>query len=227
MDMANSSQTLLIEIYCLFLPKWFKHTEQLSALLNAEEQIRANRFRFAKDRSSFTICRGWLRLLAAHRLKRPVTEVSFTYGSKGKPSLSGDISFSLSHSANWAVIAFAESGQIGIDIEPYRNYSNALKMATRFFTPTEISLLRNISNLERDRRFFDLWTRKEALIKATGEGLSIPLNRFVVGLDLDRVEYPDGKSWGLCSLSLIDGYSMALCASKKIRWNNLDIPNLL
>ena len=219
--------TSQIDIYTLHQPDWIHRIDALEALLNQEETARAERFRFPRDRHSFIICRGWLRLLAADRLNSSASDISFEYGYKGKPSISG-LSFNLSHSKDWVAFAFAENGQLGLDMEPYRNYPQAIDIASRFFSAEEASMLEGLDDdSERDRRFFDLWTRKEALIKATGKGLSLPLNRFFVGLDESFVDDGCGNYWQLQSLSLVDGYAMALCFSENSGWRKLAVPELL
>jgi 4'-phosphopantetheinyl transferase len=155
--------------------------------LAADERARAERFYFQADRERFVVARGVLRAILGGYLKRAPESLSFRYGSRGKPALSADsgqdaIRFNLSHSGHMALYAVTLAREIGVDLEFIRPQLRAEQLAERFFSPREIGTLRTLPADLRRHAFFLAWTRKEAYIKARGEGLALPLNQFDVSL---------------------------------------------
>jgi 4'-phosphopantetheinyl transferase len=163
----------------------------LENLLSADERARASRFHFARDRKHFIAGRAILREILAVYLDRQPSNLEFCYGSSGKPSLGASaepkgLSFNLSHSHGLALYAVTRNREIGVDIEFVRSDFPSEQVAERFFSPREISQLRLIADAMRREAFFNCWTRKEAYIKAIGDGLGFPLDRFDVSLALDE-----------------------------------------
>ena len=159
-------------------------------LLTEDELDRAARFRFEKDRCQYAITRGVLRLLLGEYLQQPPESVRFRYNPQGKPELDAPnhpevIHFNVSHAHGLAVLAFARGRRVGIDIESSQRDLEYEKLAERFFSPGEVANLCPIPEPDRRRAFFACWTRKEAYIKAKGEGLSLALNQFEVSLAPD------------------------------------------
>jgi len=188
--------------------------------LTPDERRRAERFRFEYLRHSFVLTRGALRGLLGRYLHVPPAKIQIAYGSKGKPRLAepGVATFNVSHSGDMAVFAFAAGCEIGVDVEEIRPLPDMLDIAQRFFCPAETAELISLSGNQRERAFFHCWTRKEAYIKALGEGLSVPLDDFQVTLrpgepasiihlagDVDA-----GRTWRLYDLELSPGYVGAL-----------------
>jgi 4'-phosphopantetheinyl transferase len=153
-------------------------------LLSPEERERTSRFRFGHLKDSFILARGALRVLLGHYARISPPAIEFSYGPKGKPSIAGNsrLKFSLSHSNSLALFAFTLDCEIGIDLEYISPTSNILDIADRFFCHEEAAELMSLPIEQRTHAFFLCWTRKEAYIKATGEGLSEPLDRFRVSL---------------------------------------------
>jgi 4'-phosphopantetheinyl transferase len=154
-------------------------------LLDTNEVERADRFYFAKDRNRFTVARGVLRQLLGTSLKLDPREIRFVYGPQGKPSLaapqsSSGLRFNLSHSGEVALVAMSHNLELGIDVEQVRADFASGEIATRFFSPEECAKLETLPAHESVDAFFNCWTRKEAYIKARGEGLFIPLDSFEV-----------------------------------------------
>jgi 4'-phosphopantetheinyl transferase len=161
--------------------------ERLSHLLAPDERAKAERYRFARDRNRFIIGRGTLRILLGHYLTCEPQQVSFRYSSYGKPSLdaalaASGLQFNLSHSHQLALMAFTYARNIGIDIEYMRSNVEFEQLAEHFFAPDECAVLLALPLALRQQAFYNCWTRKEAYIKARGEGLSIPLDSFDVSL---------------------------------------------
>jgi 4'-phosphopantetheinyl transferase len=155
-------------------------------LSNAERQ-RASRFAFAVDRRRFTVARAWLRRLLSARLGIRPESIELVYGAHGKPALAqrcalSDLRFNVSHSDDFAVYAFASGREIGIDIESIRVIGDAEDIAARFFSRRENEAYRALEPRDRSLGFFNCWTRKEAFVKALGDGLDYPLDRFDVSL---------------------------------------------
>jgi len=160
--------------------------------LSADEAERAGRFRFEKHRRAFVLGRAVLRALAANYLRIAPTDVSFTYGPKGKPALAGaawplsdtacSLRFNVSNSGDLAAYAFTLDCEIGVDVEHRRRMADIEAIARRFFAPAEVAELMGLAEADRPEGFFNCWTRKEAYIKAVGDGLSVPLNSFQVTL---------------------------------------------
>lgn len=155
--------------------------------LSDDEKSRAVRFRFSRDRESFVATRGVLRELIGVYLKRPPSEVRFCYGPHGKlfiPSENLDcpIRFNLSHTWRSSLYAFAHGREVGIDLESIRLDFPWETVAERFFSTAEVAELGGLPADLRAEGFFNCWTRKEAYVKARGEGLETALDSFEVTL---------------------------------------------
>lgn len=153
-------------------------------ILASDERERAMRFRFDHLRHSYIVTRGVLRCLLARYANLHPSEMRFAYGSKGKPALAlaAGIEFNATHSHGSALFAFARGCSVGVDLEAVRPIAGAQDIADRFFCPEEAAEIRSLPPSERERAFFRCWTRKEAYIKAIGDGLSAALDGFRVTL---------------------------------------------
>ncbi len=176
-----------IHLWSVDLAPGDAEVRRLRTLLDPEERQRADRFRFDRHRRRFTVRRGRLRqLLAGYRGGAPA-HIRFAYGERGKPSLAGvpalagePLAFNLSDSRDLALYAFAGGLELGVDVEVVRPMEDALGISERFFADAEREVLRRVPADRRDGPFFHCWTRKEAYIKAIGEGLAEPLDNFCV-----------------------------------------------
>ena|ERR1041385_2713119 len=156
------------------------------SFLSADELARANRFHFAEDRNQFIVARGLLRNLLAAYLGVNSAKLHFSYGAKGKPFLIVEghpqINFNISHSHGRAALVFSRGREVGVDLEYVKDDFDDELVANRFFSRAEVLALRTVPVELRKQAFFNCWTRKEAYIKARGEGLSMPLDQFDVSL---------------------------------------------
>jgi 4'-phosphopantetheinyl transferase len=155
--------------------------EKFSATLTPAEKERANRFKFEKHRNRFIAGRGTLRAILARYLKADAAKLHFDYLENGKPVLaeefaSAGIHFNLAHTENLALVAITRIGLVGVDVECVRPIKNVDELVARFFSPRENDLFQKVPAGEKPTAFFNLWTRKEALLKATGEGITRSLS---------------------------------------------------
>lgn len=154
-------------------------------LLSPDEQEKANRFYFQKDRDRYVMARGILRYILSRYLDLPPQDLQFRYSPTGKPSLAHfsdpPLCFNLSHSGQLALYAVARRN-VGIDVEQICLERDCEGIAERFFAASEQADLNRLSPDLRHQAFFNGWTRKEAFLKATGQGLTISLDQIVVSL---------------------------------------------
>ena len=198
-----------------------------AAVLSDGERERARRFAFDRDRRLFIVARALLRRLLAARLDIPPESVELAYGKRGKPALAGrfaasDLRFNLSHSEDVAVYAFASGSELGIDVEAVRAIPDADDLAARCFSRREQARYQALDPRDRALGFFQCWTRKEAFIKALGDGMYHPLDRFDVSLapgepaEILRVGDVPGEQcgWRLEAFSPVPGFVAAVVAER-------------
>ncbi len=193
---------------------WVRH---FADTLSPDERARAARFAVPGDGERFTVARGVLRHLLARYAGADPAGLRFTYGPHGKPELSGQswLGFNLSHARGLALLAVARSRAVGVDLEYQRTDLDLVRMADRFFSPGEAARLRRLPGAERLAAFFRCWTCKEAYLKATGRGLSLPLDSFDVSLAPGKPAVllrcdGDAARWTLCDLPAGPEYAAAL-----------------
>jgi len=184
--------------------------------LSSAEQERAARFHFPVDRDRSIVARGGLRRILATYCGTRAASLAFQTGEHGKPSLADcpvPIEFNISHAGDYVLIGITTGAECGVDIEQPRSRKSEEGIAERFFCPREVEWLRRT-----EIGFVRLWTMKEAIIKAVGRGLSMPLS------DVDVTDIADGQSssitlntsgldsktlW-LRELNLVEGYAAAV-----------------
>lgn len=155
--------------------------------LSTDERARAERFRFEQDRKRFVIGRGILRIIIGRYLNIEPSRLEFCYGKSGKPTLANTfgketILFNMSDSGRLALYGFTRNHEIGVDIEHIRDIPEMEQIAERFFSDGENAVFHALPNGKKKEAFFNCWTRKEAFIKAKGQGLKLGLNQFEVSL---------------------------------------------
>jgi 4'-phosphopantetheinyl transferase len=165
--------------------------DALATLLSADEWRRAGRARHDQHRTRFIAARGQLRELLGRYLHADPRRIQFTYNPFGKPCLAGPastagLSFNLAHTAGLALLAVCRHREVGVDVEYLRPMANAEAMVGRYFAPAEQDEYARVPDAERLRAFFLGWTRKEAFVKALGNGLQCPLDSFTVSLTPGR-----------------------------------------
>ncbi|HEY0378614.1 MAG TPA: 4'-phosphopantetheinyl transferase superfamily protein [Pyrinomonadaceae bacterium] len=211
-----------VHVWHADLDRTAERMPDLLQTLTPDEREKAGRFRFRKDRDRFVVARGLLRAILGDYLQVRPRQLRFTYGPHGKPSLPsefgrGALQFNLSHSQGQALYAVACRRRVGVDIEQVRSDFTCLEIAQRFFSSREVDVLRSLPPEKQTEAFFNCWTRKEAYIKARGEGLSLPLDQFSVSLApgepaalLSCGESQEPSRWSLRGLEVGPGFVAAL-----------------
>lgn len=165
----------VIDVYAF--PLDVEDTFGLDEILSPDERERAARFRFPRDRRRYVVGRAQMRAILARRLNQDPRRLEFVYGSHGKPALPGQsIGFNMTRSHALGLLAIQPNAEVGIDVELLRPFPEALDIAQRFFAADEYRRLASLPGSAVDAVFFECWTRKEAVVKSAGLGLSQPLD---------------------------------------------------
>lgn len=201
----------------------------LRSFLASDELDRARQLVFQRDRDHFVAARGCLRVILARYAGLRPHEVQFGYGLHGKPYLLGDeseggLSFNLSHTRGMALCAVTRNRQVGVDVEQVRPEVDILGIARSTFSPREHAQLAALPPEQRVDAFYACWTRKEAYIKARGEGLSYPLDAFDVSFEPDAparlLHSTEGQSergrWIMHEIEAGPGYAAAVVVERPI-----------
>jgi 4'-phosphopantetheinyl transferase len=201
--------------------------KRLLGILSPDELERAGRLRFERDQKYFIAARGILRIILGHYLGEDPHKIRFEYTSNGKPVLAitpdyDKLCFNLSHSCGLALYALTRDRNIGIDIEHVRDDVAYREIARKFFSRGEINSLESFQKEKRNEVFFRYWTRKEALLKAIGEGISSPMKHFDVSImngdALSPIIFPGEKiehpRWYVRDLFPYRGYAAAIAGER-------------
>ena len=192
--------------------------ERLQGTLNSDEKTRAERFLVAEAREHFVAARGILRELLGAYVGVDPQSVALSYRPKGKPWLSPEhnssICFNVSHSHGMGLFAFARNYEVGADIEYIRKEIRGMEIASHFFSKEEIAELAKLPSPRMQEAFFGCWTRKEAYVKAHGQGLSIPLGSFTVEFSRSEQVLQDetGARWSCYALDVAPGFAASVVA---------------
>lgn len=195
----------------------------LRRFLSPEEKVRHDRFHSRHDRDQFALGRGGLRVLLARYCRSSPAEVPLRLTPEGKPVLPAGTNpdgwmFNVAHADGLVVWAFARDRLVGIDTEPVRPLAEEAGVVADYFTPAEVEAYRALPEGERTRGFLRAWTRKEAVLKAAGVGLTEGLAHFVVSLGPDEPACVlrgepggiDASRWSLHDLKIDPGHITAL-----------------
>ena len=199
--------------------------ESVANALTPDEQARAARFISPRHGRRFSAARGVLREILSRYLDRNPSQLQFCYGPSGKPALApgsgmDELRFNLSHSHGLALYAVTRAREVGVDVERIQPQLAEEQIAERFFSPGEVAELRALPPSVQAEAFFNCWTRKEAYIKARGEGMAIPLNSFDVSLAPGapaallsvRRDLEECARWSLRAVASSAGYAAAIAA---------------
>ncbi len=192
----------------------------LAACLSADERERTRGFRSGAHQRRFVVARGMLRQLLGRYLDQEPGAVAFSYGGHGKPLLQeGGVHFNVSHTRELALYAIACDREVGVDVEWMRPQVAHEQIAAHFFSREEQEALAQVPDAERRAAFYNIWTRKEAYVKARGAGIAAGLGTFAVSLGAEAVllRSDEGQDevarWKLVALEPAAGYVAALCGA--------------
>ncbi len=226
-----------VDVWRIHLCREEREVQRYRSVLSSDEVERADRFHFEEHRQRFTTARAAMRQILSGYTGLPAGHFAFSYGANGKPELSGGressgIRFNLSHSADVGLLAVTRGLTVGVDVELI-NFEFAIdEIAERFFSTNEVRRLRALAPAQKTDAFFACWTRKEAYIKALGEGLSVPLDSFEVAFGPEvppallqvKVAPSEVARWTMYDIDAAQGYRAALVVEGKghelrhLRW---------
>jgi len=222
--MLHQKLPLILNHQKIFVIWWrmnlfFPLESVLMATLSPDEQRRANRFMSPLIKTRFIIARGMLRHILSSYTHQLPQEITFEYGRRGKPSLSNiPFAFNLSHSEDIALLGIAHTTQIGVDVEYMTEMAEMRRVAGDYFSANEQIALFSLPTSEQIPAFYRCWTRKEAYIKARGDGFALPLDQFDVTLTpneqpclLRTLEDDSPSNWQFIHLEPAKGYVGAIC----------------
>ena len=196
---------------------------EIDRILSEEERERAARFYVQRDRNHFAVGRAMLRSILGRYLNADPRHLQFSRGPHGKPVLATErgadaLCFNIAHSHDVALCAVARGRDIGVDVERVREDVDVDLIAERFFSQREIAALRLLPPETRLKAFFTCWVRKEAYVKARGDGLAMGLDSFSVSFSpgeppalLDVEGHPEeALAWSLTELDVAPSFAAAL-----------------
>jgi len=229
-----------IDIWRVCLESSNLSESDLAGILSPDEDDRASRFHFDEDRKRFARCRVALRIILGHYLDMHPAEIRFRYEKDGKPEIanaqdSRGLRFNIANSCGLALIAVSSGRALGVDVEKVRPKLDCVEIALRVFSDREVRAFLSLPENKRQRAFFACWTRKEALLKATGKGLAYSLADFSVSVDPDgpaevcelKENLGGAGRWFLTDLHPGEGYIGALalegpsCSIETWCWDEL------
>ena len=212
-----------VQVWRLALPENTPCPPELWSALSIAEQERAGRFRFEKDRAAFAATRGALRHLLAGQLGGSPGQLTFELTPRGKPVLAGPeaarkLCFNVSHTRGLALLALTREREVGVDVEGRRAMADAEEIVVRFFSQRESAEFCALPAEQKPEAFFNCWTRREAYLKATGEGIAQALDQLEVTfapgqparLLTVRGNADEAARWHLQALAPGEGYTAAL-----------------
>lgn len=218
-----------IQIWTMDLSLTEEALQTKFSLLNDEEKTRANRYHFAIHRERFIACRSYLREVLGAYIDCSPASVMIDYDQFEKPYLAShpSIQFNVSHSEHLAVIAVTTQYSIGVDLEKQESEFDEA-VAKRFLSPTEYNELMSYPADQQAAAFYRLWARKEAVVKAIGEGLGISLASFTVSShDIAEIITMDTQQqWTVLPLKIDDQFPAAVVTNQPVtqvtNWKLID-----
>lgn len=212
-----------LHVWRILLSQSGEVVRKLEGHLSVDEVQRADRYRSERDRTQYVVAHGALREVLSDYTSQTPRDISFGRTTTGKPFLLDTqgaecVRFNLSHSGEWAIIALALSTEVGIDIEQIDSDISVEAVAERFFSHSELAALREVPPRQRTFAFFTAWARKEAYVKARGEGISNRLSGFSISIDpeknavllADSMDEYATLHWRIYPLDIAHGYAAAI-----------------
>ncbi|MBY6240519.1 4'-phosphopantetheinyl transferase superfamily protein [Methylosinus sp. Sm6] len=198
------------------------HERRWLECLDPTERARAARFYHARDRRAYIAAHALTRAMLSRALGGPPEIWRFVDQPNGKPSLDPAmgrraLEFNLSHTDGAVACAVTSGRPVGVDIEGTHRDIDLLALARSYFAGAEVALLESLAEERRAAAFFQLWTLKEAYVKARGDGLSLAFDRFAFSLDPIRIDLPDAAPaepslWRFSSILVARGHRLSVAA---------------
>jgi 4'-phosphopantetheinyl transferase len=202
-----------VHVWGIRLPASEEDVQAAVPLLGADERARSARLQPGPLRSGFVMAHAALRKILSCYTRKSAGTLAIERSTHGKPGLADSaVTFNLSHSGQLALCAIARGAHVGVDVEALQAVPDAAELFARWFSPAEAAKLARIPPATRAAAFLATWTRKEAFLKATGEGLQRPLDSFEVSIPPEpaRLVSVDGrahdKRWAMRSIYIWTGY---------------------
>jgi 4'-phosphopantetheinyl transferase len=219
--MPTSPESIQVWVVCLA-----NHTpDSWRPVLDRGEWDKAMRFRLPADQLRSAVTRGVLKTLLSRSLDLPAKEIAFTQNEFGKPTLAGSpIEFNVSHSGDYALLAFAERSPLGVDVEQIKDNRVVSDLARRVLSPAEYKRFSKLPDDRSKQTFFEIWTLKESVLKGIGSGLSVLPEDIEIAFHPDQPsllsaplnQIPDVNKWSLQSLSIGDDkYAAAIAVRSR------------
>ena len=187
----------------------------LDPCLDARDRERAARFHFLEDRARFVLGRGLLRKCVGHYLQQPPETIELSYTDRDRPVLAHDetLQFSISHAHDLVAVALTADARIGIDLEYVKSTPDLPELAERILSAKDLQAFQALCGNEALAAFFRVWTRKEAYLKARGEGIAEALQQTSVSMGPEEIssltddrDNSASTDWRLVSLPVPEGY---------------------
>lgn len=200
-----------IDVYPIKISNCYKELRDLKQIISKDETLKANQYYTKELTNSYIICRGSLRRVLGEYIGLPPKHIKFDYNFFGKPGISkainkNNIKFNISHSDDYCLIAVTENYEIGVDIEFVKPLDDYVTIAEIFFSPKEAALINSLND------FYTIWAQKEAVIKASGKGVSFGLNHWSTNLKEKNYNIIiESVKYRVTSFNIDDKYSSALC----------------
>jgi 4'-phosphopantetheinyl transferase len=223
-------------LICLFYARPADVTDPRSialcdAILTGEERARRDRFLFERHRQEFLVTRALARTVLAAYAGLAREDLRFAIDAFGKPSLDpapDGLSFNLSNALTLVVCAVTDAATIGVDVEPFARADRILGVASNVFTPAEREELASLDPIARKRRAVELWTSKEAYMKARGLGMSLPPSSFamrglVLASDPPPRDEPDRSRWTFMAFDVED-HCVTICVEARAAGRSAVVP---
>ncbi len=191
----------------------------LEPCLDGRDRAQAARYRFPEDRARFVLGRGLLRNCLGRYLGQTPETIELAYTDRGRPILPRDetIQFSISHTHDLVAVALTSGARIGIDLESVQPHGDLLELARRIFSEDDLHTFQALPGSEAPAAFFRAWTRKEAYLKARGEGIADGLRQVSVsfgpeqtGSIKDARDESAARTWRLLALPVPEDYMGSL-----------------
>lgn len=208
------------------LSEWRNEGQKLWSFLSDQEKIKARQFANSVHKENYIIAHGLLKILLSSYTSIPPQYIEYSYNEFGKPFLKSNNSFqfNMSHSGEKIAFAIAQDIQIGIDIEYKKNKINVNSIAEMIMSPTEAFLFHQLEEKDKPHSFFDFWTKKEAILKAAGKGLSYPFNKIDVSDLSSNKAVVNHYSYYHSVLNIAEDYAAAVatnCKTSQITCTNM------